>query len=156
MSTPPLERMELLLSNAVTEDAAAAGLPESAARVLLALGDAAGPVAMQELARRLARDATTATRFVDRAQRLGLVERAAGQEDRRRRLVGPTAGGIAARDRLVLRRQTRAARVAEHLQQTTGLGESQAAWFLSALVEALESVAATSPSDPPYGRDAKP
>jgi len=137
MWTTELERLETLLAEGLGEDAAAEALEASEARFLLALRPDEA-VAMQEVARRLGRDPTTATRFADRVERRGLVERRAGSSDRRQRMARLTPEGSARRARLLERRETRARQLVDRVLEQTGLGEGQIGWFLSALVAGLE------------------
>lgn len=131
-----LTALETHLAGGLRADAQAAGLLEATARVLLALGvDEAIP--MRALAARIGRDATTATRFVNRAERDGLLARAAGTRDRRRRLASLTEAGREARARLVVVRERRAAALLERLLGATGLHEGQVEWFLAALLEGM-------------------
>lgn len=132
-----LQRLEVLLTLAVHEDARRAGVRDATARVLLALGED-GPLAMGEIAQRIGRDATTATRFVDRAVAEGLVLRQKGTADRRMRLVELTAQGQVARRSLAQSWQQRAARLAAGLLARTGLVEGQSEWFVGELLQALE------------------
>ena len=135
MSERLLEDLERLLTAGLAEDARRVGLAESTARVLLVL-DEAREVSMSELADRLGRSPSTATRFVDRAAREGLVRREPGL-DRRRRLASLTSGGEAARQRLLALRASRAQALPRLVRRQTGLGPAEVGWFLGALVEAL-------------------
>jgi DNA-binding MarR family transcriptional regulator len=130
-----LDELESLLAGGLREDARRVGLPESTARVLLAILPAEG-VPMGELARRIDRDPSTTTRFVDRAALEGLVAREAG-EDRRSRLARLTAAGRVARERLLAQRERRAVTLPEDVQSRTGLGTGEVEWFVEALVGAL-------------------
>lgn len=145
MPEPALHRLEVLLARCLLDDAEDLGVPESVARVLLALGEGPG-IAMGEMARRLGRDATTATRFVDRAERLGLVARTVGAGDRRQRMASATPAGAKAARRLEELAAARRLRLAERIEQATGLGEEQAGWFVAALVAALDVEGRASPA----------
>jgi DNA-binding MarR family transcriptional regulator len=133
MITPLLDDLETRLAVGLRADAARAGLREATARLLLAV-EREEVVAMSALARRMGRDASTATRFVDRAVAQGLLQRDPGARDRRRRLVRLTEAGGEARARLVAIRQDRAGSVLDAIRAGTGLGEGQVEWFLSALL----------------------
>ena len=128
--------LETHLAHGLGGDARAAGLQESEARLLLALDPDRG-LSMSEVAARLGRDPTTATRFVDRAEQRELVERRAGRQDRRQRMVYLDLRGRACREALILRRRKRATEMVQAVQQATGLGESQVSWFLNALRDAI-------------------
>lgn len=131
-----LDAIETLLGDGLRRDAAAAQRPESTVRVLLALGpDEALP--MGEVARRVAREPSTVTRFVMRASKEGLVERRGGSADRRERLLVLTAAGRAARDELLKRRRAAAAAVTRGVQARTGLGADEVEWFLASLHASL-------------------
>jgi DNA-binding MarR family transcriptional regulator len=75
----------------------ALGLGRGSGRVkaLLALARRS-PLTLGELAEQLGVDAPYATLIVNRLEQLGLVVRSADPEDRRRRLVSPTAAGLRA------------------------------------------------------------
>jgi DNA-binding MarR family transcriptional regulator len=135
MSTDLLLTLEMHLGLGLGADAANLARNESTARVLLALDPAAGS-AMGDVARRMGRDASTATRFVDRAAREGLVQREPGA-DRRRRLVFLSAAGRTARGALVALRSARAEGLFEAVRTRTGLGPGEVEWFLGELVGAL-------------------
>ena len=134
-----LRHLEVRLATALRQDARRAGVREATARVLLALGDGEERVAMGELARRMGRDATTATRFVDHAVAEGLVVRRQGSEDRRVRVVELTPQGEVARRALALSQEAWAREVATHLLAETGLLEGQGEWFLERVLAALEA-----------------
>ncbi|MHC5012548.1 MAG: MarR family transcriptional regulator [Planctomycetota bacterium] len=135
MRSRPLEELEILLATGLRTDARAIGLREATARVLLVLEpDLALP--MGEVARRLGRDPSTATRFVDRATEEGLVGRHEGR-DRRRRLAHLTPRGRDVRARLQDRRDARAAALPTAVQERTGLGAGEVEWFLEAVVGSL-------------------
>jgi DNA-binding MarR family transcriptional regulator len=131
-----LDAIETLLADGLRRDAAAIRRMEATARVLLALGEPEG-VRMREIARRTARDPSTVTRFILRAQAEGLVEGRPGTEDRRERRILLTPAGRAARDELLRRRLARAATVSRGVQARTGLGADEVEWFLGALHAAL-------------------
>ncbi|MFO0931508.1 MAG: MarR family winged helix-turn-helix transcriptional regulator [Planctomycetota bacterium] len=131
-----LDAIETFLADGLRRDAAATRHPESTARVLLALGpDEAVP--MGEVARRIARDPSTVTRFVLKATHEGLLEQKPGVEDRRERLLLLTPAGRAARDDLLRRRRAAAALVVRGVQARTALGAEEVDWFLGALHAAL-------------------
>jgi len=136
MTISLLRDIETRLANGLRTDASQVGLLEATARVLLALGDEEA-VPMTEMARRVGRDPTTATRFVDRAARDGLLSRVPGSRDRRRRLVSLTEDGRAARGRLREVRRRRADALLHSILAETGLGEGQVEWFLQAFVKGL-------------------
>ncbi len=136
MRSALLDRLETLLAGGFAADARRAGHAEAVARVLLAVAPGEG-VPMAEVARRLGRDPSTATRFVDAAVRLGFVAREHGA-DRRRRLVFVTRSGEEARKRLVALRDARAESLPEIVRGRTGLGADEVEWFVKALVDALE------------------
>lgn len=127
--------LERHLTAGLQADARRAGVTEATARVLLAL-DPAGGLPMGTVARRLGRDPSTATRFVDRAATRGLVARNPGV-DRRRRLAVLTAAGTELRERLLALRSARARALPGHVQAQTGLGEGEVGWFLEVLADAL-------------------
>ncbi len=131
-----LTELETRLAGDLRADAQAAGHLEATARLLLAMSDDT-PVDMSTLARRVGRDATTATRFVNRAEKDGLLLRRPGIEDRRRRLVDLTDAGREARARLIAVRERRAGALLERILGETGLHEGQVEWFLEAMLEGL-------------------
>lgn len=131
-----LDGIETVLADGMRADAAALGMREATARVLLALGDSGG-IPMRELAQRAARDPSTVTRFVLRAAAEGLVEQRPGIEDRRERLLHLTPAGLAARAALLARRTTRTAGIRLGVQARTGLGPDEVDWFLSQLYASL-------------------
>jgi DNA-binding MarR family transcriptional regulator len=135
-AAPVLESLEARLARGLREDAAAVGRAESTARVLLALDPAAG-TPMGRLASRIDRDASTVTRFVQRAMREGLVERRTKAGDRRTRLLVLTASGRETRAALLRLRTRRAEALREEVRARTGLGEQEVAWFLDAVDGAL-------------------
>jgi DNA-binding MarR family transcriptional regulator len=96
---------------------------------------------MGEIARRLGRDPSTATRFVDRAVAEGLVQREPGA-DRRRRLAFLSGAGRAGRERLLALRMARVDGLFETVRAKTGLGPGEVEWFLGALLEAAADAAA--------------
>ncbi len=140
-----LDAVETLLADGLRRDAQALGRTEATARVLLAVGPSEA-VRMREVARRVARDPSTVTRFVLRATAEGLVEQRPGTEDRRERLLRLTASGRQARDDLLRRRLARTALISRGIQARTGLGSDEVDWFLAALCAALSEPAATSAS----------
>ena len=131
-----LDGIETVLADGMRADAAALGMREATARVLLALGDSGG-IPMRELAQRAARDPSTVTRFVLRAAAEGLVEQRPGIEDRRERLLHLTPAGLTARAALLARRSTRTAGIRLGVQARTGLGPDEVDWFLSQLYASL-------------------
>jgi len=139
MRSELFDRLEVRLAGGLRTDARRLDRTEATARVLLVLEPGRG-IRMGVVARRLGRDPTTATRFVDRAVSEGLVRRQVGQHDRRRRLVALTPEGQAARDALTARRRARADRVAAAVLARTGLGSGQVEWFLAALADALDAI----------------
>jgi DNA-binding MarR family transcriptional regulator len=141
-----LDAVETLLADGLRRDAALLKRPESTARVLLAVG-AMEAVAMGEVARRVARDPSTVTRFVLRAAAEGLVERRPSPDDKRERLLALTATGRAARDELLRRRLAATSAVVRGVQARTGLGADEVAWFLSALHAALVDPLPSAPHD---------
>lgn len=128
--------LETRLARGLRQDAAAAGYREATARLLLAI-EPGEQVRMTELAHRVGRDPSTATRFVDRATADGLIARRPGVRDRRRRVVVLTPEGEAARAALVEARARRAGELGAAILDETGLGEDQVDWFLDAFVQAL-------------------
>lgn len=131
-----LDALEVHLGTALRHDAQRRALAESTARVLLALGpDEALP--MTQVAERLGREPSTATRFVDRAEAEGLVVRVAGDRDRRSRWVRLAPRGLELRQALLEVRAARARSVEAALEAGTGLGASQVEWFLNALTQAV-------------------
>jgi len=131
-----LDGIETILADGMREDAAALGMREATARVLLSLGETEG-IPMRELALRAARDPSTVTRFVLRAAADGLVEQRAGIEDRRERVLHLTPAGQAARTSLLARRTARTAGIRLGVQARTGLGPDEVDWFLSQLYASL-------------------
>jgi DNA-binding MarR family transcriptional regulator len=131
-----LDAIETLLADGLRRDATAVRRMEATARVLLAIGEPEG-VRMREIARRTARDPSTVTRFVLRAQAEGLIESRPGTEDRRERRIVLTPAGRAARDDLLRRRAARAAQISRGVQARTGLGADEVDWFLGSLHAAL-------------------
>ena len=93
---------------------------------------------MRTLAERVGRDATTATRFVNRGEADGLLARATDERDKRRRRVGLTDAGREARARLVAVRTERAGALLERLLGATGLHEGQVEWFLASMLEGMD------------------
>ena len=138
-----LDDMERILASGLREDAREAGVTESTGRVLLALR-AGETIPMTELAARLGRSPSTATRFVDRAARGGLVEREAG-EDRRERRVRLTPAGLGVRERLEVSRRERAEALPRAVQARTGLGGGEVEWFVGALVDGIRATEASRP-----------
>lgn len=136
MTMALLHELEIRLARGLRADAAEAGLREATARVLLAL-EADETVGMSDVARRVGRDPSTATRFVDRAVADGLLERTPGAKDKRRRVVALTAEGRDARTRLAEIRTRRAEALTEATLAETGLGLGQVEWFLEALLKGL-------------------
>ncbi|MFV1958712.1 MAG: MarR family winged helix-turn-helix transcriptional regulator [Planctomycetota bacterium] len=130
-----LDDLERLLTRGMREDAQRAGVSEAGARVLLAL-EPQEAVSMGEVAARMGRDPSTATRFVDRAVAAGWVLRATGR-DRRCRLAVLTPRGGATRARLVRLRNDRARTLPPAMVARTGLGADEVAWFLEALVPCM-------------------
>ena len=130
-----LDELERGLALGFRHDARRADLSEATARLLLALAPGEA-LPMREVALRMGRDPSTATRFTDRAEREGLVQRAPGL-DRRRRLVGLTPEGLAARDRLLRLRRARAERTARRIRDAVGLDAEQVEWFVQTLERAL-------------------
>ena len=147
MSAGALHRLDQALADGFGVDAQRIGRTEATARVLLAIAPQEG-VPMGEMARRLARDPSTATRFVDRVVKEGLVQRGPGEVDRRCRVVALTPEGEALRERLVALRQDRARAIHESVQGRTGLGPGQVDWFLQALVDAVAGPTSPSPATP--------
>ena len=136
MTARLLHELEIHLARGLHLDAEAAGLREATARVLLALREGE-QVTMTDIARRVGRDPSTATRFVDRAAADGLLARSAGTKDRRRRVVRLTPEGLETRARLKAIRVARAEALTSATLAETGLGLDQLEWFLQALVTAL-------------------
>jgi DNA-binding MarR family transcriptional regulator len=136
VSVPPLLALEVRLASTLGEAARAARVHEATARILLSLRDEEA-VSMGEVATRLARDATTATRFVDRAAAEGYVTRRPG-EDRRIRLVALSTTGRQRRAALLAAFERRAAALAEGVQERTGLGREEMEWFVVALLQAFQ------------------
>ena len=130
-----LDDLERLLCLGLRDDARRTGLAEATARVLLAL-EPGQDLAMGDVAARLGRSRSTATRFVDRAVAEGLVERRTGL-DRRRRLARLTAAGVTARESLSALRSQRAGALPLAVQERTGLGEGEVEWFVEAVVRSL-------------------
>ncbi len=128
--------LETKLAHGLRRDAARAGFREATARVLLAI-EPGEQVRMSEIAGRVGRDPSTATRFVDRAAADGLLARRPGTRDRRRRVVALTPAGEAARRALLDARTQRAQALGTAILGETGLGEGQVEWFLDALVKSL-------------------
>ncbi len=131
-----LDAIETLLASGLRRDAAAMGRMEATTRVLLAIGPEEA-IRMREVARRIARDPSTVTRFVLRAQAQGLVESRAGSEDRRERHVALTPTGRTVREDLLRRRLAQAAGISRGVQARTGLGPDEVNWFLEALHASL-------------------
>ncbi len=132
-----LRDLETRLALGLRSDAQRLTLREATARVLLAVGEDEA-VAMSEVARRVGRDPSTATRFVDRATADALLQRDPAVEDRRRRLVRLTDRGREARAQLLERRRRRAQSLLDAILVDTGLGKGQVEWFLKAFVKGLE------------------
>lgn len=130
-----LDDLERLLCLGLRDDARRTSLTEATARVLLAL-DPGQDLPMGDVAARLGRSRSTATRFVDRAVAEGLVERRTGL-DRRRRLARLTPAGVTARESLSALRSQRAGALPRAVQERTGLGEGEVEWFVEAVVRSL-------------------
>ena len=135
MIAPLLDSLEVNLGHALRLDARRLRQTEASARVLLAFepGEA---LPMTRVAERLARDPSTATRFVDRAEADGLVVRVAAEADRRSRLARLTPQGEDLRRALVDLRTARGRTLVAAVDSKTGLGADQVQWFLQALAEA--------------------
>jgi DNA-binding MarR family transcriptional regulator len=131
-----LDDLEGLLSDGLRRDAKAIRRTEATARVLLALPSDDG-IPMRELARRIARDPSTVTRFAARALREGLVEQVRGDDDRRRRLLSLSPEGRVVRDALLERRRAREAALKDGVATRTGLAPDAVDWFLAAVAETL-------------------
>ena len=131
-----LDALETRLSAGLRKDAQAVSRMEATARVLLAMGPDEG-VPMRELARRIARDPSTVTRFAERAAQEGLVEQRPGSEDRRQRLLHLTAAGRSTREALLARRRSRETHLKDGIASGTGLGAAEVEWFLAAVLEGL-------------------
>ena len=130
-----LDDLERLLCLGLRDDARRTSLTEATARVLLAL-DPGQDLPMGDVAARLGRSRSTATRFVDRAVAEGLVERRPGL-DRRRRLARLTPAGVTARESLSALRSQRAGALPRAVQDRPGLGEGEVEWFVEAVVRSL-------------------
>lgn len=130
-----LDALEVHLGQTLRHDAKRLGMTEATARVLLAFesGDA---LPMARMAERLGREPSTATRFVDRAERDGLVLRVAGETDRRSRVVRLSPEGEERRRQLLEQRVQRARAIEAAMAAEIGLGAEQMEWFLTALVRA--------------------
>lgn len=131
-----IDAIEVHLGQALRHDAGRRGLREATARVLLAL-EPSDALPMAQVAERLGREPSTATRFVDRAEADGLLVRVAGEQDRRSRWVRLTPLGIELRQALLEVRAQRARHVEQALESSTGLGASQVEWFLGAVARAV-------------------
>ncbi len=131
-----LDTLEVHLGQTLRQDAARLGLSEATARVLLACepGDL---VPMTQLATRLGRENSTATRLVDRAEREGLVIRVAGADDRRSRIVRLSPAGEDRRRALLEQRELRAKALEAAVGAEIGLTPDQMEWFLTALARAI-------------------
>jgi DNA-binding MarR family transcriptional regulator len=130
-----LDAIETRIGEALRADAEATGRGEAIARVLLALQP--DGLTMGETARRIARDPTTVTRFVEKGEAAGLVVRRPGLEDRRERLVFLTDAGREARSAILARRLARDARLKETVGAKTGLSAEEVEWFLTVLHDGL-------------------
>lgn len=135
MTARLLDALEVHLGRALRHDARQLGLTEATARVLLAF-EGLEVLPMAALADRLGREPSTATRFVDRAEREGFVLRVAGEKDRRSRLVRLAPRGEEQRRALLEVRHTRARALEGAVAARIGLGADQLEWFLQALVAA--------------------
>jgi DNA-binding MarR family transcriptional regulator len=133
----PLDAIETRIVEGLRGDAAAIGRAEATARVLLALGPGDGAT-MRDVARRIARDPSTVTRFVIRAVRERLVEQRPGTDDRRERRLHLTALGQSVRADLLARRLARTQALKEAVQAKTGLSADEVEWFLRVLHGGLE------------------
>ena len=74
-----------------------------------------------------------------RATEDGLSEQRVGTVDRRERILFLTPSGRAARDALLVARETRTARLRAGVAGRTGLGPDEVDWFLGALHAALKA-----------------
>ena len=95
-----------------------------------------GPCPVTEAAEELCVTVSAATQIADRLEKLGLVQRVAGQQDRRQRLVSLTEHGRAVMSDRRLRRVERVARVLETMPP------ERRADIASALTTLLEAAAA--------------
>ena len=130
-----LDALEIHLGQALRNDARRLAQTEASARVLLAI-EPGERLPMTQVAERLGREPSTATRFVDRAEADGLVLRIAGEDDRRSRVVRLTPKGDEVRRALLDLRTTRGRTVVASVESHTGLGADQVQWFLKALSDA--------------------
>ncbi len=137
MSTP-LHTLEVRLAQGLRLDATEAELPESAARLLLAI-DPTRDLSMSQLAHRIGRDTSTVTRFTDRAIKLDLVERQPGAIDARKRILRLTEFGLTKRNALHQAAATRLEHLVHEVRTQTGLGENNVNWFLQALTNSLSA-----------------
>ena len=135
MSTP-LHTLGVRLAQGLRADARDVGLPESAARLLLAI-EPSRDQSMSQLAVRIGRDTSTVTRFTDRAIKLELVLREPGSVDARQRIVRLTNLGMVKRDLLLQAAASRLERLVSQVRTQTGLGENNVNWFLQALTNSL-------------------
>ena len=135
MESRLLDDLERLLCLALRRDAAEAGVSEATARVLLAL-EPGVEVPMRDVAMRVGRSPSTATRFVDRAVVDGLVARRAGA-DRRRRLASLTAAGEETRGRLLAQQSRRATALPRTVAERSGIAVDRVSRVTAALVYAL-------------------
>jgi DNA-binding MarR family transcriptional regulator len=138
MPHPPsiLDALESVLAVGLRRDARALGRAEATVRVVLSIAPGEA-VPMSEVARRVVRDRSTVTRFVQRALREGLVEQTPGAEDRRTRLLSLSPAGGALREEFLRLRTSRSAALKEEIRAKTGLGAEEVEWFLTALLESL-------------------
>ena len=132
-----LDAIETRIVEGLRADAEAVRRAEATARVLLALGPGDG-VPMREVARRIARDPSTVTRFVIRAVRERLVEQRPGVEDRRERRLHLTPLGQSVRADLLARRLARTEALKDAVLSRTGLSADEVEWFLRVLLGGLE------------------
>ena len=147
MARDALHALEVRLAAGLASDARGVQIPEAVARLLIEV-DAERAVAMRELARRLDRDPSTVTRFVDRAVTEGLLERRAGARDRRQRMTFLTPRGRDVRHALLKARRKREAAWLSAVQDATGLGDGQVTWFLDALIRAANETGASTSASP--------
>jgi DNA-binding MarR family transcriptional regulator len=133
----PLDAIETRIVEGLRAAAAAVGRAEATARVLLALGPEGGAT-MRDVARRIARDPSTVTRFVIRAVRERLVEQRPGTDDRRERRLHLTPLGQSVRSDLLARRLAHTQALKDAVQARTGLSADEVEWFLRVLHGGLE------------------
>ncbi|HZO88327.1 MAG TPA: MarR family transcriptional regulator [Chthonomonadaceae bacterium] len=108
----------------------------------------AGPRTLSAIGVELGISVSAITQIADRLERAGLVERVAGKDDRRTRLLQLTAHGA---ELMRSRRQARVRHAAEALEQLSPEKRETVLRALEALLEAAQQIAPEIPAEDPVG-----